>query len=84
MSAHTVKLHEIMNENIISANHMDEQDTVAEFFRKYGFLATPVVNDEGIMLGIITMDDILYKFIPDRSELETFSKLLAFRRFGRG
>lgn len=83
MSSPETKLNEIMNTSIISINHMENHERVSDYFRKYGFLATPVVNDEGIMEGIITVDDILYIFIPDRSELETFSKLLALKRLGR-
>ena len=37
----------------------DDQEQVAETFKKYGFLAIPVVDSEKRIVGIITFDDIL-------------------------
>ena len=37
---------------------MDQED-VAFLFRQYGFVSAPVVNDDGRMIGVITIDDVL-------------------------
>jgi magnesium transporter len=50
---------EIMHEDFISVNVYDDQEEVSDTFRKYGFLAIPVVDNEQRLVGIITVDDIL-------------------------
>lgn len=50
---------EIMNPNAISVAVDTDQEEVGNLFEKYGFMAMPVVNDEGVLLGIVTFDDIL-------------------------
>lgn len=37
----------------------DDQEAVAAVFKKYGFLALPVVDTERRLIGIITVDDIM-------------------------
>lgn len=49
----------VMNENLITVNVNDDQEEVAKIVTKYGLLAVPVVDDNNVMLGIITVDDIL-------------------------
>ncbi len=53
------RVHEIMSENVISVNITDDQEEVARVVSKYDLLAVPVVDDSGIMMGIVTVDDIL-------------------------
>lgn len=50
---------EIMTPNIISAHVDDDQEAVAEIVAKYDFLAVPVVDDDGRLVGIVTVDDIV-------------------------
>lgn len=50
---------EIMSDRIITVNVDDEQGDVARVARDYDFLALPVVDDNSILLGIITVDDII-------------------------
>ena len=38
---------------------MDDQEEVAQLFKKYDFLALPVVDKENRLVGIITFDDIM-------------------------
>lgn len=49
----------LMHEDFISVNVYDDQEEVSAIFRKYGFLAIPVVDNEKRLVGIITVDDIL-------------------------
>jgi magnesium transporter len=49
----------LMHEDFISVNVYDDQEEVSATFRKYGFLAIPVVDNEKRLVGIITVDDIL-------------------------
>ena len=50
---------DFMNENVISINTLDDQEEAARMFQKYDFTAMPVVDNEGRMVGIITIDDVV-------------------------
>ena len=49
----------IMEPNVISVNTLDDQELVAQMFNKYNFLALPVVDKEGRLVGIVTVDDAI-------------------------
>jgi magnesium transporter len=49
----------IMIPEVITANVHADQEELAELVSKYDFVAMPVVDDEGHLLGVITVDDIL-------------------------
>ena len=50
---------EIMEENVISVATHDDQEQVVQMFSKYNFLALPVTDAEGRMVGIVTVDDAM-------------------------
>ena len=50
---------DIMNDDYVYVSVHDDQEEVAETFKKYGFLAIPVVDNEHKLVGIITVDDIM-------------------------
>ena len=52
-------LADICTREVITASPEDDQEDVAEDIAKYNLLAMPVVNDEGRLLGIVTVDDAL-------------------------
>ena len=49
----------IMDENVISVSTLTDQEEVAQMLSKYNFLALPVVDGEGRMVGIVTFDDAM-------------------------
>jgi magnesium transporter len=53
------RLEEIMNRDLITIPVTADQEEAARAFEHYDFLAMPVVNEEGKLLGIVTHDDIL-------------------------
>jgi magnesium transporter len=53
------KIAELMDEAIVYVNVYDDKEDVSEVFKRYGFLAVPVVDKEKRLVGIITVDDIL-------------------------
>ena len=55
----SVKIKDIMHEDYVYLNVYDDQEEVAEAFKKYDFMAMPVVDKEQRLVGIITVDDIL-------------------------
>lgn len=50
---------DLMETDYVYLNVNDDQEEVAEAFKKYGFLAIPVVDNEHRLVGIITFDDIM-------------------------
>lgn len=54
-----MKIRDIMQTDFVYLHVLDDQEVVAEAFKKYDFLAMPVVDKEGRLVGIITVDDIL-------------------------
>lgn len=49
---------ELMHKDIVDINVYEDQEAVSEKFKKYGFIAMPVVDNENRLVGIITVDDI--------------------------
>lgn len=68
-------IEEIMNRDVIYVQTHDDQETVAGIFKKYGFLALPVVDKEERLTGIITFDDIMG--VIDQEATEDFQKMAA-------
>ena len=54
-----MSIEEIMEKNMIFVNTQTDQEEVARMFSKYNFLALPVVDGEGRMVGIVTFDDAM-------------------------
>jgi magnesium transporter len=54
-----VRLGDIMETRLITANVRDDQEDVARKVARYDLLAIPVVDDQFRMLGIITHDDVI-------------------------
>jgi magnesium transporter len=68
-------IEDIMERDVIYVNTHDDQETVANIFRKYGFLALPVVDNENRLTGIITVDDIMD--VMEQEATEDFQKMAA-------
>ena len=64
----TCIISDIMEENIIYANTLDDQEEVAGLFEKYDVLALPVVDKENRLVGIITVDDAIDVMQEEASE----------------
>ncbi len=52
-------IEDIMHDDFVSVNVYDDQELVSDAFKKYDFLAIPVVDKENRLVGIITVDDII-------------------------
>ncbi|MEE1055734.1 MAG: magnesium transporter [Acutalibacteraceae bacterium] len=50
---------DIMETNVIAVNTLDDKEEVANQFKKYDFLAIPVVDKEFRLVGIVTVDDAI-------------------------
>ncbi|MDN5342624.1 MAG: magnesium transporter [Oceanotoga sp.] len=66
----------IMTEtDIISCKTLDDQEDIARKFRKYDLNTIPVVDNEGLMTGVITVDDIID--VIEEENTEDFEKMAA-------
>lgn len=59
-----LKLSEIMEAKVKTVTNDVDEDVVAKITAKYNLVALPVVDSEGVLLGIVTVDDILGRIIP--------------------
>jgi len=50
---------DIMEPNVISVGTLEDKEEVAQAFSKYDFVALPVVDAEGRLVGIVTVDDAI-------------------------
>lgn len=53
------KVNDLMDFNFVSLKVNDDQETAVEVFKKYDRIALPVTDSSGVLVGIITVDDIL-------------------------
>jgi magnesium transporter len=53
------KTADVMKGNVIALNATDDQETAVDMFRKHGRYALPVIDSEGHLIGIVTIDDVL-------------------------
>ena len=66
---------EIMEQNFISVQTLDDQETTAQALSKYDFLALPVVDTENRLVGIVTVDDAID--VLEEETTEDFEKMAA-------
>ncbi|GKU84670.1 magnesium transporter [Niallia sp. NCCP-28] len=62
------KIRNIMYERVISVSVDQDQEDVAQTIQKYDFLAIPVVNEENVLMGIVTIDDMIDVVIQEADE----------------
>ncbi len=53
------KVSEIMDNQVAFLVASDDQETAIDAFQKYDTVALPVVNRSGILVGIVTIDDVM-------------------------
>ncbi len=62
------EIRHIMHERVISVTVMTDQEEVARTAERYDFLAIPVVDDKNVLVGIVTVDDIIDVVIKEANE----------------
>ncbi len=66
---------DLMDENIVSVTTLDDKEDVANTLAKYDYIALPVVDKEGRLVGIVTVDDAIDVIQDEVSE--DFEKMAA-------
>lgn len=61
-------IEEIMNENVMCAKTLDDQEKVATDIRKYGLIAMPIIDYENCLVGIVTVDDAMLVLQEETTE----------------
>ncbi|MCM3571181.1 magnesium transporter [Neobacillus mesonae] len=62
------KICEIMYERVISVTVTTDQEIVAKTVERYDFIAVPVVNEDHVLVGIVTVDDVIDVVIKEANE----------------
>jgi magnesium transporter len=53
------KIKSLMDGRFVALRAKDDQETAVNAFREYGRVALPVTDSNGILVGIVTIDDVL-------------------------
>lgn len=61
-------IEDLMETEIISVSTHTDKEEVAQIFRKYDLLALPVLDAEGLMVGIVTFDDAMDVMVEEATE----------------
>ncbi len=59
LSPHDTKIKDVMHSEIGIFHHLASKDDVAILFQKYDLTFAPIVNNDGRIIGFITIDDVL-------------------------
>ena len=63
-----VLIRDLMETEIISVKTHTDKEEVAKLFTKYDFLAIPVLDTDGLMVGIVTFDDAMDVMVDEATE----------------
>ena len=61
-------INEIMDDNVVTVKVTDDQEYVAREMQRYDFTAMPVLDNEGMFVGIITIDDAIDVLTDESTE----------------
>ncbi len=61
-------IEDIMDENVLFARTLDDQEEVASMIRKYGLVAIPIIDHENCLVGIVTVDDAMFVLQDEATE----------------
>lgn len=64
---------ELMDHTVVSLSAFDDQEEAVKTFEKYDLFAVPVVDSQGVLVGIVTFDDVLD--ISEEEATEDFQKI---------
>ena len=62
------RVDKLMNPQLVTVTPETDQEEVARLVSLYDFLAIPVVNEEGVLLGVIPVDDVIDILVSESTE----------------
>jgi len=66
-------LRDLMHMKLQTVQPDDDHESIAQVINKYGLLAVPVIDEQGIILGIVTVDDVLDLLLPEQGKIDMHS-----------
>lgn len=76
------KVESLMDRNFVSVLAMEDQEEAVKLVKKYNLVALPVTDSKGILVGIVTVDDILD--VSEEENTEDFQRIAAVTGETRG
>ncbi len=67
----------LMESDAVYVNTHDDQEDIAQLFKRYDYLVAPVVDNENRLVGIVTIDDILD--VIEQENTEDMQKMAAMQ-----
>lgn len=71
-----INIEKLMHSKLITVKVSDSNKKAAEVIHKYGLFAVPVIDAEGFLHGVITVDDVLDLLMADRTLKAGMSRYL--------
>jgi len=68
LSPRHTKVNELMETDLVTLKVTDHRERAAELLARYDFLAMPVVDDHGRLVGIVTHDDVIDVVVQEATE----------------
>ena len=75
MAADEATVESLMEPDVIAARTTDDQEQAVETMMRYDFLALPVTDAEGRLVGVVTVDDVMD--VMEEEATEDFEKMAA-------
>jgi len=69
------KVADLTDGQVVALHATDDQESALEIFKKYDAVVLPVVNSQGVLVGIVTVDDVLD--VAEEESTEDFQKMVA-------
>ena len=82
LASEETKIEEFMQTDVKKINVHADQEEVARLIKKYGFLALPVVDNNDVLLGIVTVDDAM--MVVEEETTEDILKLAGYEHIDLG
>ncbi len=61
-------IEEVMTDQVVKVPVEADQEEVAQTIAKYDLSALPVINEDGVLLGVVTVDDVVDVVIEEATE----------------
>jgi len=74
------KVIDLMDENFVALNVYDDQEKAVGIFKKYDRIALPAVDSFGVLIGIVTIDDVFD--VAEEEATEDIHKLAGMEALG--
>lgn len=73
LADNTTTIRELMTNTVVSLSAFDDQEQAVRMMEKYDLSSLPVVDSQGVLVGIVTFDDVLD--IAEQEATEDIQKL---------